>query len=235
MLVVTSQGIQTRRACSVVFSLGGFPPLLCLHLGVVAVLEHFTPLIPDLFLFFLAIRQASYVLLLLLQEQFLVILGHLFDHVSVLTGLVVNLGFVVALLANFFKSFHLSLFLKRLYFAVFNLLFLEQYRLSLLLGLIFPFLLGNILVFSEFMFHKSTLLSLRLSLDLICCFMLAVDDGGPLVVIPSSVLWIVPLRRFRALIILLRPSQSFDSILFRVRWVLDAIRADFKRVQLSKR
>ena len=65
--------------------------------------------------------------------------------------------------------------------------------------------------------------------------MLAVDDGGPLVVIPSSVLWIVSLRRFWALIILLRPSQSFDSILFRVRRVLDAIRADFKRVQLSKR
>ena len=65
--------------------------------------------------------------------------------------------------------------------------------------------------------------------------MLAVDDGSPLVVIPSSVLWIVALRRFRALIILLWPSQSFDSILFRVRWVLDAIRADFKRVQLSKR
>ena len=85
------------------------------------------------------------------------------------------------------------------------------------------------------MFHKSPLLSLHLSLDLIRRLMLAVDDGGPLVVIPSSVLWIVPLRRFRALIILLRPSQSFDSILFRVRRVLDAIRADFKRVQLSKR
>ena len=127
MLVVTSQGVQTRRACSEFFILGGFTPLLCFHLGVVAVLEHFTPLIPDLFLLLLAIRQASYGLLLLLQEQFLVILGHLLDHVSVLTGLVMNLRFIIALLANFFKSLHLSLFLKRLYFAVLNLLFLEHH------------------------------------------------------------------------------------------------------------
>ena len=127
MLVVTSQGIQTCWACSEFFSFRGFSPLLCLQLGVVAVLEHFAPLIPDLFLLLLAIRQASYVLLLLLQVQFLIILGHLFDHVSILTGLVVNLGFIVALLANFIESLHLSLFLKRLYFAIFNLLFLHQY------------------------------------------------------------------------------------------------------------
>ena len=233
MLVVTSQRIQTCGACPVVFGLRSFTPLLCMYLGVVAVFEHFTPLIPDLFLLLLALSQASYALLLLLLKQFLVILGHLFDHVLVLSGLVLNLLIIIALLFNLFKSLHLSLFLKRLYFAIFNLLLLKEYLLSLLLGLVFPFLLGNILVFTVFMLHEGPLLSLSLSLDLLSCLVLVVDDGGPLVVIPSSVLRIVPLRRSRALVFILRPSQSLNSILLGVRRVLDAVRADFKRVQLS--
>ena len=232
LLIVVPKGVDGGRARAQLLLLVHVLVLLALHLGLVAVLEALAPLIPHVAVSQFLIRERANALLLLLEVHLALEPGQLLALLVVLVEL--RRHHIVVLLLPLCLVQALPVLLA-LILAIFGVLHRPLHLIDLLLGHLIALDARKtflILALTKLIRHHLPLILLHFAMHSVGRFMLGLEDGGPLVIIP------VPVLRVILLLLVLGGDVAvlgLHLLLFGVRGVFDTVGARFQCIELIER